>query len=198
MGARKGRNVRDNIFVVNSVLNAASKNKEVPVDIQVFDMEKCFDALWLHDCINDLYDAGVNNDKLPLLFQENAKARVAVKNGDKLSKRIDIHNVVMQHSVWGSLMCTTSMSKLVDLAYEKPDLCLKYKDIVVIPPLGMIDDILCLQRCSKLEAINDSISTFIELKKLKFSHKKCSQIHVGKGIPKCEDLKGSFKEHVQI
>lgn len=81
------------------------------------------------------------------------------------------------------------MSKLGDLAYQKPDLCLKYKGKVVIPPLGMIDDILCLQRCSKSQNINASINTFIELKKLRFSHKKCSQIHVGKGQQNCAGLK---------
>ena len=25
---------------------------------------KCFDSLWLEDCLNDLYEAGVDNDKL--------------------------------------------------------------------------------------------------------------------------------------
>ena len=54
VGARKGRNVRDNIFVLNAVLNTATKNNE-QIDIQVYDVEKCFDALWLKECISDLY-----------------------------------------------------------------------------------------------------------------------------------------------
>ena len=58
MGARKGRNIRDNIFVLNAVLNSAVKSSE-QVDIQVYDVEKCFDALWLKECISDLYDKGL-------------------------------------------------------------------------------------------------------------------------------------------
>ena len=46
---------------------------------KVFDVEKCFDALWLKETINDLYDTGLNNDKLPLLYLENAKCQLAVK-----------------------------------------------------------------------------------------------------------------------
>ena len=36
--------------------------------------------------------------------------------------------------------------------------------------------------------INTSVNTFIELKKLKFSHNKCSQIHVGKGQQNCANF----------
>ena len=85
VGARKGRNVRDNIFVLNAVLTEVLKKKKEPVDIQVFDIEKCFDALWLQECINDLYDAGFKSDKLPLIYLENAMAKVAIKTGNTLS-----------------------------------------------------------------------------------------------------------------
>ena len=41
--------------------------------------KKCFDALWVQECINDLFYAGLDNDKLPLLFLENQNAKCAVK-----------------------------------------------------------------------------------------------------------------------
>ena len=37
VGGRKGRNVRDNIFVLNAVLNSISKGSKEPHDIQVYD-----------------------------------------------------------------------------------------------------------------------------------------------------------------
>ena len=54
VGARKERNVRDNIFVVNAVTNSVINGNEDPIDVQVYDVEKCFDALWVQECINDL------------------------------------------------------------------------------------------------------------------------------------------------
>ena len=75
VGARKNRNIRDNVFVLNAINNSVINGKEDPVDIQIFDVEKCFDALWVDECINDIYDAGLNNDKLVLLYLENTKCK---------------------------------------------------------------------------------------------------------------------------
>ena len=79
VGARNGRNVRDNIFVMNAITNSVVKGNQEPIDIQVYDVQKCFDALWVEDCINDIYETGFDNDKLPLLFLENQNAMIAVK-----------------------------------------------------------------------------------------------------------------------
>ena len=165
------------------------KGKEEPIDVQVFDIEKCFDALWMQECINDLYEAGLDNDKLPLLYLENRNAKVAVKTPNGLSERIDIHNVVMQGSVWGSIMCTTTMDKLGQVAYENPELLYMYKGVVAVPPICMVDDILSLQKCSESSKINAVINAFVELKKLTLSFTKCNRIHIGKQVGSCPDLK---------
>ena len=80
VGARKHRNIRDNIFVVNAITNSVVNGKEDPLDIQLFDVEKCFDALWGEECINDVYEAGLKDDKLVLLYLENQCANIAIKN----------------------------------------------------------------------------------------------------------------------
>ena len=81
---------------MNAITNSVLKGNSAPIDVQVFDVEKCFDALWLQECINDIFEAGLNNDKLPLLFLENQNAKVAVKTGQGISRRVDIKNIVMQ------------------------------------------------------------------------------------------------------
>ena len=87
----------------------------------------------------------------------------------------------MQETVWGSLMCTATMDKLGQLAYKNNDLTYKYKGVVETPSLGMVDDVLSVQKCSEdaLKA-NAVINAFFEGKKLKLSNKKCHKIHVGK------------------
>ena len=80
-----------------------SKENGEALDCQVFNIEKCFDALWLHKVINCLYEAGLRNDKLPLLFLENKNAQVAVKTNNKISSRVNIKDIIMKGSVWGSL-----------------------------------------------------------------------------------------------
>ena len=142
VGARKNRNIRDNIFVLNAINNSVINGKEDSIDIQIFDVEKCFDALWVEECINDMYDAGLVNDKLVLLFLENQNAKIAVKTPGGKSDRISIKNVIMQGTVWGSLLCTAYMDKPGKLANGNTELVYKYKGVVDTPSLGMVDDIL--------------------------------------------------------
>ena len=85
------------------------KGSENSIDCQVYDIEKCFDSLWLHEIINTLFEAGMQNDKLPLLFLENKNAQVAIKTNEKISRRINKQDIIMQGSVWGSLCCVVMM-----------------------------------------------------------------------------------------
>ena len=67
VGARKGRGVRDNIFVINAICNSVVNGNCSPIKLQVMDVEKCFDKLWLESCINALYENGIQSDLLNLL-----------------------------------------------------------------------------------------------------------------------------------
>ena len=60
------------------------------------DAEKCFDKLWLQNCINAIYDAGITNEYLNILYIENRNASIAVKVNNTLSTRINVTDVVMQ------------------------------------------------------------------------------------------------------
>ena len=135
----KNRNIRDNLLVLNAINNSVINGKEEPVDAQLFDVEKCFDALWVEECINDIFDAGLVNDKLALLYLGNQNAKIAIKTQDGKSERINIKNIIMQSTMWGSLLCTATMDKLGQLVYKRSDLTYKYKGVVEIPTLGMVD-----------------------------------------------------------
>ena len=124
VGARKLRSVRDNIFVISAITNSVICGKSAPIQVEVMDAIKCFDKLWLQACVNSLYEAGINNDLLNLLYIENKNAQIAVKINNKLSTIISVKDVVMQGSVWVSL----------------------YRGDTNIPigVLGMVDDILAV------------------------------------------------------
>ena len=163
---------------------------EDALDIQVYDVEQCFDSLWLQEVITCLYEAGFRNDKLPLLFLENRNAQVAVKTPGGLSKRIDIMNIIMQGSVWGSLCCVVLMDKLGKLMYSKPELLYYYKGVVACPPLQMVDDVLGVQKCSPQSLqLNTVVNTFMELEKLTLSKSKCHNIHMGMNKSTCRSMK---------
>ena len=133
VGARKQRSVRDNIFVISAIINSVSSGSCPPIQVQVMDVEKCFDKLWLQACINALYEAGINHDHLNLLYIENKQAQIAVKINDKLSARIRVRDLGMQGSVWGSIQCTTLMDRLNKTAMSDKSLQYNYKQDPNIP-----------------------------------------------------------------
>ena len=169
--------------MLNAINNSVINGNEEPVDVGLFDVEKCFDALWMEESINDLYDAGLTNDKLVLLLLENQHAKIAIKTPSGKSERVSIKNIIMQGTVWGSLLCTASMDKLGQQVYKNRDLIYKYKGVVETPTLGMVDDILTIQKqkCSTESVkMNATVNAFIEGKMLTLSNKKCRRIHVEK------------------
>ena len=78
IGARKNRNIRDHLFVINAVMNDAFKNKK-EIDLEIMDIAKCFDKMWFEETSNDIFRAGVTDDKFVLLANSNLKSQVAVK-----------------------------------------------------------------------------------------------------------------------
>ena len=112
VGGRKGRNIRDNIFVLNAIINSIKKGNEDACDITVNYVEKCFEALWVQECLNTLYENGLNNDKLVLLHEESRSANIAIKTPSGMTEREVINNIIMQGTVFGSLICSAVMDKL--------------------------------------------------------------------------------------
>ena len=67
IGARKERNIRDHLFVINSILFEVSENKNINIDIEIYDIEKCVDKMWASETANDMFKAGLNDDKFVLV-----------------------------------------------------------------------------------------------------------------------------------
>ena len=74
-GGRNGRSSRNNLFILYAVCNSVL-NGEEPIDINLYDIEKCFDTLWNEDVINSLYELGLRNDILNLIYLENRQSNI--------------------------------------------------------------------------------------------------------------------------
>ena len=96
IGARKLKNIRNHIFIINGVIKEVLVSKTDPIDIEILDNRQCFDGMWLEEVTNDLYEAGVKNRNLALIYEANKTKRVAVKTPLVLTDRIEVNNIVMQ------------------------------------------------------------------------------------------------------
>ena len=106
-----------------------------------------------------------------------------------MTTRVNIPNIIMQGTVWGSMFCTTTIDQLSQKSYTEETLLYKYKGEVSVPPLGMVDYVLTIQKCGTTSmAINSEVNAFFEQKKLKLAENKCFKIHVSNKWGECEIL----------
>ena len=89
------RNIRDNICALNAVMNEARQRTKEPVDITVDNVEMCFDALWVHECINDIYDSSLKNTNLNIFYLINHHAEVTIKTTSGMTETTHMTNLIM-------------------------------------------------------------------------------------------------------
>ena len=111
------------------------------------------------------------------MSNKNSKAVIKTSSGN--TEQISISDKVMQGRVLGGHICTTTMDKLCKLVYKDKNLVYKYKGNVEVPPLEMVDDVITVSKCESTSvALNQTVNSFVKLKKLTLSKHKCSKIHI--------------------
>ena len=197
IGGRKKRNIRDHLFVINGILNDINKNKVCDVDVQIYDVRKCFDKLWYAETANDIFDGGVNDDQFVTISNSNTNCQVAVKTPwGKTTERKNMNNIEMQGTVLTSLKCSVQIDTLGKECLSTGEGIFKYKDCLSIPPLGFVDDVLGIAKCGVDSVkLNSIISSKMSTKKLELGHQKCFKLHVGnKSKNSCPILSVNSKE----
>ena len=133
-GGAKGKGVVDNLFILRALFDHAKYlNKELWLTF--YDIEKCFDSLWLEDCINSLWENGVKDDILSLIYYLNEKANVVVKTPFGDTDPLSFMNIVKQRTVLGPVLNNVSLDRVCKESYSH------HLGSVEIRSLEFVDDI---------------------------------------------------------
>ena len=116
-----------------TVNHAKYLNKELLITF--YDIEKCFDSLWLEDCINSLWDLRVKDDTLFLIYLMNTKANVTIKTPMGDTYPLILSNLVKQGTVLGPVLNNCSLDR-----FSKENVGYNFGS-VGIKPLEFVDDI---------------------------------------------------------
>ena len=75
--------VQDNLFILNDTIHEYKKKKK-NLYLLFADIEKCFDNLWLKDCILELIRTGTPMEEAMFIYKmnKNMKATVRTPVGD--------------------------------------------------------------------------------------------------------------------
>ena len=103
-GRMRGKGVVDNLFILRGIIDHAMYfGKQLWIAFYN-NIEKCFDSLWLEYCVKSLWENGIKNDILSLIYFLNTKAQSVVKTLFGQSEPFICSNVVRQGTVLGPVL----------------------------------------------------------------------------------------------
>jgi hypothetical protein len=140
MGGRKGKGCRNNIFIINGIIHDVLRSKKKKsVLLQIYDYAQMFDSINLKQAISDVYETGLKDDNLSLVYKANREIFMAVNTPDGLSERQTLKNIVLQGDTWGSILASVQVDT-IGQECSKSGYGYEYKDVLPVGLLGLVDD----------------------------------------------------------
>ena len=97
----------------------------------------------------------------------------------------------MQGDFWGSPACSVSVDTIGKECLQEHKYLCHYRYSVPIPPLAMVDDLLCIGMCGPTSIQQNAFINYkIASKKLQYGAEKCKKLCIGKTHSEttCPDL----------
>ena len=181
MGGRQNKGCKNNIFILNGIINELMKSKEKKsLVFQFYDYAQMFDSINLKEAISDMFDAGLDDENLALIYKSNKEINMAVKTAHGLSERETVKNLVLQGDKFGSLMASVQVDKIGQESMKR-GYHYFYKKSLPIGFLGLVDDIVGISETGhKASELNAFMNIKTAEKTLQFGPKKCKFMIVGK------------------
>ena len=96
--------------------------KQKELYILFADLEKCFDHLWLKDCIREVVEAGMPAAEAAKIYKMNAKVNVVVETPVGKTEAFQLKEIVRQGTVSAVDLCGVSTDKINKLKSWKTPL----------------------------------------------------------------------------
>ena len=168
MGGMKGRSTVDNWLIVMAVRDT---NKYLNKNTYMFfgDLVKCFDKLWLKDCLIDLHKAGVREREIRMLYHLNKKAKAKIITPAGTTEEIVIEEAAKQGTVFGSKLCCASTGRINDMKEKTKTLI---TPTIYTEALTYVDDMLGMGNKKTAEKVMNNCKQMEEDKCMEFSISK--------------------------
>ena len=140
VGERSNRSIRDNLFVLNAVINDALCYQKVEIDIQFYDLAQAFDSMWYQETMNDMWDSMVTrDDKFALINEMNKEVDLFVKTPVGDSEVFTMKEIEQQGTGLGPIKCSNQMDSISrECIRDNAEMLCKDRNVVSIPPLGRV------------------------------------------------------------
>ena len=131
------------------------------------DAVKCFEKLWLKDCLLDMYNLGYDPNTLKSLYKMNKETDILIRTPVGDTENIHVKKVVKQGPIFGHIMCCVETSTVNSIG-EK----VKYRyGKINIGMLVFLDDIATAGKANHIRKGINNCSRMEKEKKISFGLK---------------------------
>ena len=165
-GGKKGRSITDNWLALTAVLdNNRRMNKKTY--LLLADAEKCFDKLWLKDCLIDINSSGMREREVALLFQLNKSAKIQIETPAGTTEDLAVKEIVKQGKIFGPVLCCANSVKVNNMESKSVT---NITPTLSIQALAYVDDIMGAGSKDHVESAGKNLQEMEWRKKYTFNN----------------------------
>ena len=152
-GGKKNVMMGDNCIILRAIIDNDRRLRRNTY-IRMADAEKCFDKLWLKDCLVDMKEAGMREREIQMLYSLNKRAEITIQTPVGEAKEIEVKESVKQGTQFGPLMCCANSAQINKM---------REKTVTHITPelsigtLVFVDDILAAGSKDVIEKVGQNL-----------------------------------------
>ena len=167
-GGVNERSIGDVLFIIN---NTIVEFKEEGKDLYILfcDLEKCFDKLYLKDCILELVEAGMPLEEAMLVYEMNRNIKAFVDTPHGKTGTFEIDEAVRQGTIFGTTLCGVSTNRINKMGLPEP--MLLYETVEIGYPI-FVDDKLGLGEPDTIREMVNKMRTLEVTKKYIYNIKE--------------------------
>ena len=168
-------------------------NKRLNKNTYLFfaDLVKCFDRLWLKDCLVDLHEAGVREREIRILHKLNSEAHIIVKSPVGLTEEFQLGEMVKQGTIFGPKLCCVSTGKINNIGKRAKTVL---SPNILIGAVTFVDDIGAIGSPDTVETVGKNCAVMEEEKGMEFSLPKTNWMCVKTGKEEKQEIKIVVKQ----
>ena len=164
-GGVKLRGPGDNLLIVNSVVEEFRFEKQ-DLYLLFADLEKCFDQLWLKDCIREIHEAGMPAGEAMYLYYMNKTVNAVVDTPVGKTEKFTLEEIVRQGTVSAVDMCGVSTDKINKIGDKTG---LEVSGVEISYPV-FVDDMLGMGVSEMIKAMEPKMHFLEETKRFIFNN----------------------------
>ena len=165
-GGRKKRSTVDNWVILIAIMDNNRRMGRCTYIIMA-DAEKCFDKLWLQDCLVDLKEAGVREREVDMIYRMNERAEIVIDTPSGMTESIKVKEIVKQGTVYGPLLCCVNSVKVNEMS-ENTQVHLTPQ--VEVGAMAYVDDIMGAGSKDLIENVGKNLAEMERTKRYTFNN----------------------------